>query len=167
MPKTLTQFIADVRSALSDPESPADQRQAGTVMAAYLADPAFLQEISAQCDGPRTLLHEDSLRHFCVVTHRFEGAKTGEPHDHGATWSIYGQVSGVTHMVDYDVRQAPGPDADGLVTPRREYAMHPGDVHLYLLGDVHRPSRTATTQLLRLEGVNMVRMPRPKYRIAD
>ena len=49
----------------------------------------------------------------------------------------------------------------------REYDLTRGHAHLYNEGDLHSPSRTATTRLIRVEGQNLAGVKRDKYEAID
>jgi len=51
----------------------------------------------------------------------------------------------------------------GKVRHVRDYALVPGDAHLYNEGDLHAPRRTGPTRLIRIEGTNMDRVRRLRY----
>jgi hypothetical protein len=44
--------------------------------------------------------------------------------------------------------------------------MHPGDAHLYDVGDVHSPRREAPVKLIRIEGQNLDRVMRSHIKAA-
>jgi len=50
-------------------------------------------------------------------------------------------------------------DKPGKVRLVKEYALEPGDAHLYNEGDIHSPCRLGATSLLRVEGRNIRTLP--------
>jgi hypothetical protein len=44
--------------------------------------------------------------------------------------------------------------------------MQPGDAHLYDVGDVHSPKRSAPVTLIRIEGQNLDRVQRSSIKAA-
>jgi hypothetical protein len=113
----------------------------------------------------RKILYEDPELGFCILAHEYRGAKEGGPHDHGPSWAIYGQAEGETMMSDFELLEPASPERPGKVRRTRSYAMRPGDVHVYNEGAVHAPSRSGPTRLIRVEGVNMEKVPRAKYEV--
>jgi hypothetical protein len=66
-------------------------------------------------------------------------------------------------MSDWEVLVPATPASPGKVRKLRDYTLTPGVAHVYNEGDVHAPSRSGPTRLIRIEGVNMERVARPKY----
>ena len=115
-------------------------------------------------DGPeRKILYEDPEFGFCILAHVYHGAKESAPHDHGPTWAIYGQAMGETVMSDWDKVASASESHPGKVRLRREYTLSPGMAYVYNEGDLHSPSRTGPTRLIRIEGTNMEKVKRLKY----
>jgi hypothetical protein len=85
------------------------------------------------------------------------------PHDHGPTWAIYGQARGKTIMSDWALVEPATEDAPGKVRLVCEYALNPGDAHLYNEGDLHSPRRDGPTRLIRIEGRNLEKIRRLSY----
>jgi len=161
MSLTLDHLAAQVREVLAREDSPASREQVARILAAALADRAFISDLFAGGVGARKVVYEDPGLGFCIVAHEYPGAKSSGPHDHGPSWAIYGQAAGETLMRDYV------PVAPGKVRETRSYLMRQGDVHVYNEGDVHAPSRTDTTRLLRIEGINLAGIARPPYEAVD
>ena len=55
------------------------------LVAAIFKDPAAV--------GARQVIYADKKHGFNILAHVFEGASGSNPHDHGPTWAIYGQVA--------------------------------------------------------------------------
>lgn len=167
MTLTLDTWAAQLRDVLAHDDAASGLTRAARLLANALADPDFVAAQFAQNVGMRKVLYQDAELGFCIVAHEFLGARTGVPHDHGPSWAIYGQAAGETEMRDFE------PLAESPVgTPRkvrmtRRYRMQPGDVHVYGIGDIHAPSRTAPTRLLRIEGMNLAHEARSVFEIVQ
>ena len=46
-------------------------------------------------------LYTDPEKGFIVYSHKSFGGRTSPPHDHGASWAIYGQAWNATDMTEY------------------------------------------------------------------
>ena len=158
MTYSLTQLSADIRETLGpDASLAAKQRVCGLVSKALL-DKAFVAtHLKDRAKGahPREVLYEDPELGFCICGHVYDGPARGSPHDHGSSWAIYGQATGVTEMTDWRIVEKGSGDKPTLVEPVKTYTMNPGDAHLYDVGDVHSPNRGAPVRLIRIEGKNL------------
>ncbi len=155
MTYTLAQFSADCRAALLSDSGPGGREQIRRHLQQALTDPAFITEYLGSENPPqRDVLYEDPDLGFCICAHVYDGARAGDPHDHGPTWAIYGQAEGETEMSDWKIVQPPNGDNPGKVEKVRSYRLTPGDAHIYQAGDIHAPLRDGPTKLIRIEGIN-------------
>src|ERR1700757_1309779 len=111
----------------------------------------------------RKILYEDPELGFCILGHVNHGARESKPHAHGPTWAIYGQARGKTIMSDWTLLEPATEDEPGKVGLVKEYALSPGDAHLYNEGDLHSPRRDGPTRLIRIEGRNVDKIRRLAY----
>ena len=158
MAYTLTQLAADIRETLKSDSGPAAKEKVCGLVSRSLTDQAFIaKHLKDRAPGanPREVLYEDPELGFCICGHVYGGAANGSPHDHGPSWAIYGQATGVTEMTDWRIVQKGSGETPTLVEPVKTYAMKPGDAHLYDVGDVHSPKREAPVKLIRIEGKNL------------
>ncbi len=164
MAYTLDQFAADCRAALDRHPGVSGREEMRKYTEKACTDPDFVAEhLGPENRSERTLLYEDSKHRFCIFAHVFEGARGSNPHDHGPSWAIYGQAEGVTTMTDWEKLTAPAGGEPGTVREQKVYDLTPGIAYLYNEGDLHSPSRAATTRLIRIEGQNLMGVDRDKY----
>ncbi|MBL0420624.1 hypothetical protein JI739_09740 [Ramlibacter sp. AW1] len=167
MPTTLDSLARDCRQALGRDATPTGRQQVVAHLRAALRDPAFVAAQFGPGAPERRVLYEDAELGFCIVAHAYTDAKEGAPHDHGPSWAIYGQAQGETLMTDFAAVEPATPERCGKARPTRSYALRPGDAHLYNEGDLHAPTRQQPTRLIRIEGVNMDRVRRLKWEVAE
>lgn len=164
---TLSALAADIRRELRAHPGPAGKAAVCKLVAQALKDEDFvaahLKDRPAGSD-PREVLFEDPDLGFCICAHVYPGKAIGSPHDHGPSWAIYGQATGVTEMTEWSIVEAGGNDRPAQVEPVRTYVMNPGDVQLYDVGAVHSPRRDAAVKLIRIEGRNLDHVQRSKIR---
>lgn len=163
MPHTLASFAAQVRDILQKQNSPAGRDQVAALLREVLQDRAFVDSLVDEKSPERKVVYEDPQLGFCILAHRYTGAKNGPPHDHGGSWAIYGQADGQTVMSDWQPVGVAVPGQPRKVKKLREYTMSPGDAHVYNEQDVHAPSRAGPTRLIRIEGTNLERVARGRY----
>jgi hypothetical protein len=66
-------------------------------------------------------------------------------------------------MSDWALVEPASEDKPGRVRLVREYSLTPGMAYVYNEGDLHSPRRTASTKLIRVEGMNLERVRRLAY----
>lgn len=166
MAYTLDELAQDCRTALdNDPGTAGREAVRGYISKACGDDDFLAAHLSSDEAPERHILYQDDKHGFCILAHVYRGEKHSNPHDHGPSWAIYGQAAGETSMTDWQVLERPQNGEPGKVEARRTYQMRRGDAYLYNVGDVHSPSRTDTTRLIRVEGMDMQQVKRDKFEI--
>ena len=163
MTTTLSSFSAQVRAILQRANNPAGRQQAAALLAEALEDRAFVESLFDDNSPERKIVYEDPQLGFCILAHNYTGARTSPPHGHGDSWAIYGQADGDTVMSDWAVVEPSSPGKPATVRKLREYTLKPGLVHVYNEGNLHAPSRSGPTRLVRIEGTNLEKVPRVQY----
>ena len=155
---TLDQLATDIRAALKADPGRAGKLKVGQHVERALKDKQFIDSnLKPRPKGgdPREVLYEDPELGFCICGHVYDGPAHGKPHDHGESWAIYGQATGITEMTEWKIVEPGEAGKPSLVEPARTYLMHPGDVQFYDVGAVHSPKREAPVKLVRIEGENL------------
>jgi len=160
---TIEQFAAACHDILKKDNNPAGRSKVCALLQEYLKDEQFVSTYVTDETPERKVLYEDAELGFCVLAHRYVGAKESAPHDHGPYWAIYGQARGETEMSDYALVEAAGPDKTGKARRTRTYKLTPSVAHVYNEGDLHSPKRVDSTSLIRIEGKNMEKVKRYKF----
>jgi hypothetical protein len=163
MTQTIEQFAAACRRLLAAEPGAAGRRQVCDLVKQVLRDEAFVAAQLGDDVPERKIIYEDPELGFCILAHVYHGARETPPHDHGPSWAIYGQAQGETLMSDWALVQPATEQRPGKVRHVRDYALMPGDAHLYNEGDLHAPRRMGPTRLIRIEGTNMDRVRRLRY----
>jgi len=155
---TLDELAADIHSELARDRSPAAMEAVCRLVSRALVNDNFLAtHLKDKTAGanPREVLYQDPQLGFCICGHVYSSRAIGSPHDHGPSWAIYGQATGVTEMTEWKIVERGEAGRPSLVEPVRTYLMHPGDVRFYDVGAVHSPKREAPVKLIRIEGQNL------------
>lgn len=163
MPRDLEEFASALRDVLAKNANNADvlagKRAVCEVVARYVSNESFVATHlkTRQNDEPiREVLFEDPELGFCICGHVFATGQDAEPHDHGPSWAVYGQVSGQTVMTDWTVVDDGAGGGPKRVAQNGEpYTLNPGDVHLYDVGAVHSLVRVGPVKTIRIEGQNL------------
>jgi hypothetical protein len=154
----LQELAADIHRALSGDPGPDGKAAVCRLVSRALNDGEFVAaHLKERPPGgdPREILYEDPELGFCICGHVYPGKAIGSPHDHGESWAIYGQATGVTEMTEWTIVDKGDAAKPSLVEPTRTYLMQPGDVQFYDIGVVHSPKREAPVRLIRVEGRNL------------
>lgn len=167
MNQVIEQFAAECHDILSKDSGPAGIEQVRKNLEKVLVNKDVTDEyLGPDADSPRNILYEDSELGFCIIAHVFKGARIRDPHDHGPSWAIYGQVEGTTKMTEFKLLEAPADGKPGKVEAEKSYDLEPGMAVAYNIGVLHAPVRDATTKLIRIEGRNMAGVKRDKFELA-
>ena len=163
MGHTLEGFAARCRDILKAENNPAGRSKVCSLLQDALKDEDFVAKTLDDATPERKILYEDPDLGFCILAHNYTGPKERAPHDHGPSWAIYGQAKGETSMSDWELLEPATVEKPGKVRKTRSYKLTPGVAHVYNEGDLHSPSRTDSTRLIRIEGTNMEKVKRLKF----
>ncbi len=134
----LDEFIADCRDLLARDPGPAGREQVRQRLERLLQNQDFIREYCGD-DVPRglKLLYEDPELGFQILAHINDKARVSPPHDHGASWAIYGQATKYTDMTEWE-RDDDGSDPTrAKLRPVRKYRLMPGQAGIYQDGKLH------------------------------
>ena len=79
---------------------------------------------------PRGLkvLYEDPDLGFQVLAHINDKARVSPPHDHGASWAIYGQATRYTDMTEWEREDDGSNPGEARLKAVKKYRLLPGQV---------------------------------------
>jgi predicted metal-dependent enzyme (double-stranded beta helix superfamily) len=161
----LNTFAAQCHAILKKDSGPAGRVEVAELLRQVLQDAEAVKTYLTPDTPEREVLYEDPELGFCIVAHRYSGAKTSEPHDHAHSWAIYGQATGETQMHDYALIEQKQDSTLGKVKMTKTYSLTPGVAHVYNEGDIHSPTRVEPTSLIRIEGTNMAKVARDRFEL--
>lgn len=157
----LDQFIADCRKFLARDPGPNGREQVRSHLERLLNNPDFVRTHCAD-DAPRGLkvLYEDPALGFQILAHLNDKARVSPPHDHGASWAIYGQASKYTDMIEWE-REDDGADPrHAKLKPAKKYRLAPGHAGIYEDGKIHSIDYPDRAVFVRVTGTNLDRINR-------
>jgi predicted metal-dependent enzyme (double-stranded beta helix superfamily) len=157
----LDQFIADCRNSLKRDPGPAGREQVRTNLEKLLNNKDFVEKYCGD-DVERGLkvLYEDPELKFQVLAHINDKARVSPPHDHGASWAIYGQAKLWTDMTEWK-REDDGKDPKhAKLAPEKKYRLNPGHAGIYQDGKIHSIDYPDKSRFVRVTGVNLDKINR-------
>ena len=150
----LSEFIADVRAILRRDPGPQGREEVRKHLERLLANREF---VAATCgdDVPTGLkvLYEDEDLGFQVLAHVNDKARKSPPHDHGASWAIYGQATKHTDMIEWE--QTGGDDRHAELKEVKRYRLNPGQAGIYQDGAIHSIDYPERSRFIRVTGTNL------------
>jgi predicted metal-dependent enzyme (double-stranded beta helix superfamily) len=160
----LDQFITDCHSILSRDPGPSGREEVRTKLEHLLHNKDFVKK---HCeDAPRGLhlLHEDKHLGFQILAHINDKARVSPPHDHGASWAIYGQATDFTDMTEWRRTKGDGP-GPAEIEIARQYRLEPGHAGTYDIRAIHSIDYPDGARFVRVTGRNLDRVPRLKFNL--
>lgn len=167
MTYTLDAFVSDTRSALRADPGPGGRQNVRALLEKLLASTTFVDEAvgPAAPVGTRKLYEDEELG-FVVLAHCNPRPHRSPPHDHGASWAVYGQAVGHTDMSEY--RRLDGGDGAGeaRLEKVRSYRLQPGQAGVYDVGAIHAIDYPAGSRFVRVTGRDLDTVRRLKFDMA-
>jgi predicted metal-dependent enzyme (double-stranded beta helix superfamily) len=163
MAYNLDQFIADCRTTLTRDPGVAGREQVRLDLERLLANPDFIAKYCGD-DQPRgvKVLYEDDSLGFQVLAHIYEAARVSPPHDHGASWAIYGQATKYTDMIEWQREDNGADPKHAKLAPEKRYRLNPGHAGIYQDGTIHSIDYPDSARFIRVTGADLDKIPRIK-----
>ncbi len=110
-------------------------------------------------------LYRDPTHGFMLLAHAEPLGLYRPPHDHGRAWVIYALQQGEIEMGSY--ARLPQPDGRVRLVKRDSTRVRPGQVQVYLPGDIHDTlCLTAPALLLRFTERDLKKEDKDEHRVA-
>jgi hypothetical protein len=175
---SVERFVTDVRQVFANVKDARAQAQGvAKHMKDLLAEPGLAEEIQRRSGGKpgRVDLHiDEEYGHpapgFCLMTSvpgpRVERAGARAPHDHGASFVVYGVYKGAIEQTKYKWTYTKDGDWTAPeLQPSESFVQRPGDVAFFLPGEIHRTGNVGSEPpvVIRLEAQWLDRVLRHAY----
>lgn len=164
MTYTLDGFVKDAQAALKSDAGPGGREKVRVLLEKLLADKKFVDEAvgPAAPQGTRKL-YVDKEQGFVVLAHVNEKPHKSPPHDHGASWAVYGQAINHTDMSEF--RRVGGGTGAGeaRLEQTKAYRLEPGHAGVYDVGAIHAIDYPAGSRFVRVTGRDLDYVQRLKY----
>ena len=158
----LDQFIADTRASLKRDPGPAGREAVRANLERLLTNKEFVAQTCGD-DVPHGLkvLYEDKELGFQVLAHVNDKARKSPPHDHGASWAIYGQATKHTDMIEWE--RTGGDDKHAALKEVKRYRLNPGQAGIYQDGAIHSIDYPDHARFIRVTGTNLDNIHRVRF----
>jgi hypothetical protein len=160
----LDQFASDCHAILERDPGPAGREQVRRKLEHLLSNKGFVEKYCGE-HVPRGLsvLYEDPNLGFQILAHVNDKARVSPPHDHGASWAIYGQATHYTDMIEWE-REDDGNNSDAAkLKPIKKYRLLPGHAGLYQEGAIHSIDYPDHARFIRVTGTNLDNIARVRF----
>ena len=158
----LDQFISDCRAILQRDPGPKGREDVRQHLETLLANQDFVAKTCGE-DVPTGLkvLYEDKDLGFQVLAHVNDKARKSPPHDHGASWAIYGQATKHTDMIEW--ARVSGDDKHAELKEVKRYRLNPGQAGIYADGAIHSIDYPDHARFIRVTGTNLDKIDRVRF----
>jgi predicted metal-dependent enzyme (double-stranded beta helix superfamily) len=164
MTYTLDGFVKDAQAALKADISPGGREKVRLLLEKLLTNKQFVDEAvgPAAPMGTRKL-YVDKDQGFVVLAHVNAKAHKSPPHDHGASWAVYGQAIKYTDMSEF--RRVDGGNGAGeaKLEKVKSYRLEPGHAGIYDVGAIHAIDYPEGSRFVRVTGRDLDLVQRLKF----
>ena len=164
---SLEVFSKSVRELLLKTPGVKGRENVRELLQHVLVDKEFTDRYVRDDQPQRTVLYHDADLGFAILAHVYHEAKQTQPHDHGVSWAIYGQVAGESLIQDWEIVEQATAEVPGKVRQNGARKLTPGVAITYNEGDIHSPSRKGPAKLIRIEGKHIQESKRFSWNIVE
>jgi hypothetical protein len=161
---SLENFCMDAKASLLSSPGSSGRKAVRAHLEKLLLNEAFIAEFLETKNRGKKVLYHDPETDFYVNAHGTdEGKRKGKPHDHGQSWAVYGQATGLTNMTVWD-RTDDGSDPDlAQISERETFPLIPGKAALFDTGIIHSTAHPTAARWVRVTGTNLDLIERYTY----
>jgi hypothetical protein len=164
MADALEQFCRDAHDILKDGETDAAREKVAERLKSLLVEPAFVAKyFDPNKEAGQEVVYRDPLGFNVLVHHNKPTKQPGAPHDHGASWAIYGVARGFTDMTEWrrlDDGKRPG---HAVIERAKTYRLGVGMAVPYRPRAIHNTFMPEGAWVVRVTGVDLDEIPRQRF----
>jgi hypothetical protein len=164
MAYTLEAFAKDAHDILAREPGPKGRAEVAQKLQALLAEDGFIRKY---CEGEvppgRTVLYEDPKLGFQILRHAMVSDHVGVPHDHGASWAVYGQAVKHTDMTVWKRLDDGKTAGKAKLEKDTSYRLTRGKAGVYNGADIHSIAYPAGAVFIRVTGTDLEKVERLRY----
>ena len=164
MTYTLDGFVKDAQAALKTDTSPGGREKVRLLLEKLLTNKQFVdQAVGPAAPMGTRKLYVDKDQGFVVLAHVNTKAHKSPPHDHGASWAVYGQAIKYTDMSEF--KRVDGGNGAGEATLEKvkSYRLEPGHAGIYDVGAIHAIDYPEGSRFVRVTGRDLDLVQRLKF----
>ncbi len=160
-------FVEDCRAAIDRNTGTPDLDAVRRALEQLLANASFVQEHCGPNVGEGVReLHRDADFGFLLLAHVYSKSHTSPPHDHGASWAVYGQAVGWTDMTEYDRLDDGAQPGKADIQRVRSYRLSPGEAGHFGPHRIHHIHFSDGARFLRVTGTDLTGIETLRYDMA-
>ena len=159
----LEEFCAACRRALAEHPGPDGRERVRSLLEGLLRDDAF---VAHYCDAMPFGAHElyrDPELDFVVMSHSYSKGRVSPPHDHGASWAVYGQARGTTEMTAWERTDDGKTEGRADVRVARRFRLERAMAGVFEPGAIHQIDYTDGASFVRVTGTDLSAIPTRRY----
>lgn len=161
----LNQFTAEAHAIFKADPGPQGREKVRVLLEKLLGEKDFVRRHCVDVSPGLHLLYEDPELKFQVLAHVNENPRVSPPHDHGASWAIYGQATEYTEMTEWQRTDDRSDPARGKLKEVKKYRLTPGHAGIYQDGTIHSIDYPAKSCFVRVTGTNLDRIERVMFNL--
>jgi len=160
----LDQFISDCRTILTRDPGPTGREEVRVRLEKLLSNPEFVRKhCGDEVKQGLVTLYEDPRLGFQILAHNNEKGRAGQPHDHGASWAIYGQAIKYTDMTEWDRVDDRRDPKHAQLKQTKKYRLSPGQAGIFQDGAIHAIDYPDKSRFVRVTGTNLDKINRVRF----
>lgn len=164
MAYTLDAFVKDTQAALKADSGPGGREKVRVLLEKLLANKAFVDEaVGPSAPIGTRKLYEDKELSFVVLAHCNPKPHKSPPHDHGASWAVYGQAVKYTDMSVYKRLDGGQGAGEARLQMVKSYRLEPGQAGVYDVGAIHAIDYPEGSRFVRVTGRDLDYVQRLKF----
>ena len=164
MTYTFDQFCVDSHAAMAKNPGSAGRGEIRELLEKLLVNESFIAEHLADQGSGKTLLYHDRDFDFYVMAHGTDASdRKGKPHDHGASWAVYGQAIGLTNMTVWNRTDDGSQSGHAELNASKTFPLTPGKAALFDTGIIHSTSHPKPARWIRVTGTDLDTIERYSY----
>ena len=161
-------FCRDCKSAIDGYRGKADLDAVRGYLEKLLKNEAFLNEhCGPDAEVGTHTLYRDPDTDFMLLAHIQDAGRTSPPHDHDASWAVYGQAVGWTDMTEYDRKDDGSQKGKAELEVSRKYRLEPGMAGYFPPHAVHSIHFPDKARFIRVTGTDLTQLATLRYNMAE